>query len=456
MRTLLARDLSGERLSTPRTQYLARLSRQPGLMATDRFGNPHTPTLPYARGRILTTTEDDFRKLRRAWRLIRERGPDNVFIFTGLEHSLPMTGDELRFADDEIAPALYFERLRSLALAHLGGSSDLHDIAVFNRMTGATLATHLTLVLPGDVVIGASASYSHPSVVRAANHVGARLIDTAGLAMFKAAMAREAKVALVVLTRLAVTYDLMPVEEIRAVVRIAHDMGALVYMDDAGGARVGPAGFAQPRMLEFEVDVGATGLDKYGTIGPRLGLLAGRADLVARIRATGFEFGLEARQMLYPAVVRSLEQYDPGRVQSLIDTTRQIAHELRPFVGNRLRETPTTVQIPADDILDIAMQRGSVEKTPIVPYEATATLAMLLLQHHGMLMVHFVAVPPGTADLLIKFVPPETLKRFGGAGRYARAIEDSLTRLGELLREPASIGELLLGGDRQSCSKGGG
>ena len=97
-------------------------------MATDRFGNPHTPTLPYARGRILTTTEDDFRKLQRAWSIIRERRPENVFIFTGLEHSLPMTGDELRFADDEIAPALYFERLRSLALTHLGGSSDLHDM----------------------------------------------------------------------------------------------------------------------------------------------------------------------------------------------------------------------------------------------------------------------------------------------------------------------------------------
>jgi len=45
----------------------------------------------------------------------------------------------------------------------------------------------------------------------------------------------------------------MPVEEIRAIVRHAHDKGALVYMDDAGGARVGPAGFAQPRMLELGV-----------------------------------------------------------------------------------------------------------------------------------------------------------------------------------------------------------
>jgi L-seryl-tRNA(Ser) seleniumtransferase len=414
-------------------------------MTIDRFGNPHAPNLPYARGRILATTEDDFRKLQRAWSIIRERGPDAIFIFTGLEHSLPMTDDELRFADDEIAPALYFDGLRSLALAHLGGSSNLHDVAVFNRMTGATLATHLTLVRPGDVVIGASASYSHPSVVRAANHVGARFIDTAGLAMFKQAIESEAGVTLVDMTRLAVTYDLMPVDEIRAIVGIAHERGALVYMDDAGGARVGPAGFGQPRMLELGVDIGATGLDKYGTVGPRLGLLAGRSDLVGKIRATGFEFGLEARQMLYPAVVRTLEQYDPARVRALIETTRQITRELRAVLGNRLRETPTTVQIPADDILDIAMQRGGVEEPPIAPYEAAAALAMLLLQNEAMLMVHFVGVPPGTADLLIKFVPPETLERFGGAARYARAIDEALTRLGIMLREPASVAELLLG-----------
>jgi L-seryl-tRNA(Ser) seleniumtransferase len=247
------------------------------------------------------------------------------------------------------------------------------------------------------------------------------------------------------LTRLAVTYDLLPVDEIRAIVRIGHDKGALVYVDDAGGARVGPAGFGQPRMLEVGVDIGATGLDKYGTVGPRLGLLAGSSDLVSRIRAKGFEFGLEARQMLYPAVVRSLEQYDPARVRRLIETTREIGRALRPLIGNRLRETPTTVQIPADDLLEIALQRGDVVTPPIVPYEAAAALAMLLLENHGMLMVHFVGMPPGTADLLIKFVPPETLARFGGAARYAAAIDGSLSRLGLLLREPASIRKLLLG-----------
>ena len=82
------------------------------------------------------------------------------------------------------------------------------------------------------------------------------------------------------------------------------------------------------------------------------------------------------------------------------------------------------------------MERGGVDEPPVVPYEASAALSMLLLRDHGMLMVHFVGVPPGTADLLIKFVPPETLERFGGAWKYADAVNTSLTRLSELLREP--------------------
>lgn len=414
-------------------------------MNVDRFGNPFAPSLPYAHGNILRGTEDDFQKLQLAWSLIRRRGPGNIFIFTGLEHRMPLVADDLDFADDEIGPALSFERLKALTLEHLGGSAATDDIAVFNRLTGATMATHLTLVKPGDVVIGVSQSHSHPSVVRAAGRAGARFIDTAGLAAFRDAIGRE-RPSLVVLTRLAVTYDLMPLDAIETVVRLAHAAGALVYVDDAGGARVGPAAFDQPKTLELGVDIGATGLDKYGTKGPRFGLLAGRKELVGRIRATGFEFGMEARQALYPAVVHTLEQYDPARVRALIATTRRIAEELRPLLGNRLRETPTTVQIPADDILEVAMERGGVAEPPIVPYEASALLSMLLLRDHDMLMVHFVGVPPGTADLLIKFVPPETLERFGGARKYAAAVDATLTKIGQLLHQPQRIRELLLGG----------
>src|SRR5439155_830758 len=71
---------------------------------------------------------------------------------------LPLAADELPLANDFVAPALYFDRFRAAALAHLGGSPDTHDAALFNRLTGATYATHLALVEPGVTVVGVSTS----------------------------------------------------------------------------------------------------------------------------------------------------------------------------------------------------------------------------------------------------------------------------------------------------------
>ena len=150
------------------------------------------------------------------------------------------------------------------------------------------------------------------------------MVDTAGLEPFAAALERESPpIGSVVMTRLAVTYEMMPTEELHHVVQLAHDKGVRVYVDDAGGARVGPAIFDQPRTLPFGVDVVATGLDKYGTVGPRLGVMAGDKALVSRIRARAFEMGLEAQQFLYPAAVRSLVGSTTERVQELLEVSTQ-------------------------------------------------------------------------------------------------------------------------------------
>jgi L-seryl-tRNA(Ser) seleniumtransferase len=418
-------------------------------MGTDRFGNPHAPGLPYARGEILRSTEDDFRKLQHAWRIIdrimKTRGADAIYNFSGLERGLPLAAEDLAIADDEIAPAVYFERFRRVALEHLGGVPDRHDAALFNRMTAATLATHLTVVKSGDVVMGVSPSYSHASVVRAAAHVGARFVDSRGAAAFAKALADVPTVSLVVLTRLAVTYELLPLDEIGEVVRLAHARGALVYVDDAGGGRVGPAGFGQPKLLELGVDLGATGLDKYGTVGPRLGLMAGEKSLVSRIRAKAFEFGLEARPLLYPAAVRSLEGYRPGRVRELLASTSEVTRALKERLGTRITETPVIAQLLAEDILELAMERAGIREAPIVPFEATAALAMLLLEDHGILTVHFVGLPPGTSAILFKFIPPETARRFGGPAAFAKAVDESLDRLATLVKDPGAIRRVLFG-----------
>ncbi|MEX1358250.1 MAG: hypothetical protein WD981_06460, partial [Gaiellaceae bacterium] len=245
---------------------------------------------------------------------------------------------------------------------------------------------------------------------------------------------------LVLLTRLAVTYELLPDDE------LARDFGAPVFLDDAGGARVGPAVFGQPRALELDVEAAVTGLDKYGTTGPRLGLLAGRAELVGEIRARAIELGLEARPMLYAAVVRSLEGYRPERVRELVAATNEVGAALEERLGSWVTRTPVAVRLEGEATLAEALRRAGLGGTSVVPIEATAALAMVLLRDHGILTVHFAAVPPGTAALLLKFVPPETLERFGGAAAFARAVDESLDEVARVLSRPGELRELLAAG----------
>jgi L-seryl-tRNA(Ser) seleniumtransferase len=377
--------------------------------------------LPYERGQLIRSTADDVAKLAAARRIVAERhAAGTLFDFSGLERALEAPADAP--LDDELAPALYGERLTTLALEHLGGDPERDDVFLANRTTAALVAAMQVLVRPGDVVGGISAGYSHPAVTRAVRLAGGELVD--------GAIPEEA--AGVVVTRLAVTYEALPIAELEAAIARGHELGAWVVLDDAGGARVGPAVLGQPKTLELDVDAGVTGLDKYGTSGPRLGLLAGRTELVARIRARAIELALEARPLFYPAVVRSLERYRPERVRELVATTADVAAALVERLGEWPVRTPVAVKLEGEDILVELERRGTVDRS-LVPMEATAGLAMLLLRDHGILTVHFAAIPPGTSALLLKFIPPETLERFGGAGRFAEAVDASLDELASIV-----------------------
>ena len=392
-----------------------------------------TTVLPYSGGALLRETADHVRKLRRAWQLVRERQADApVFDFTGLERSM-RPGDEP--LDDELGAARWSDRLAELGLEHLGGEPGRDDVFLANRTTAAIVAAMQVLVRPGDTVAGVSAGYSHPAVVRAVALAGGTLRE---------GFEHLASAPLLVLTRLAVTYDVLPADRITEAVSAAREAGATVFVDDAGGARVGPAVFAQPRTLELGADAGVTGLDKYGTVGPRLGLLAGRADLVAAIRARAVELGLDARPMLYGAAVRSLEGYRPERVVELVGTTNAVADALErrlPWIDR----TPVAVRVTGEGILEEAMRRAGLDEPPAAPIEATAALAMILLRDDRILTVHFAAVPPGTSSLLLKFVRPDTLERFGGADAFAGAVDRALDAVADALRTPAALSELLFG-----------
>jgi L-seryl-tRNA(Ser) seleniumtransferase len=142
-----------------------------------------------------------------------------------------------------------------------------------------------------------------------------------------------------------------------AIMAAARRRNAVIFADEAGGARVGPAVLGQPRTLELGVDAGATGLDKYGTTGPRLGLLAGRRELVAEMRVRALELGMEARPLLYPAVVHSLARYRPERVRELVAATDVVCEAVRARLGDLVTRTPVAFRLEGEDILAEAMSR---------------------------------------------------------------------------------------------------
>jgi L-seryl-tRNA(Ser) seleniumtransferase len=404
--------------------------------------------LPYAAGAFLTGTEAHLRKLAEAWRHIRHRQAAGAELHnvSGLERGLPLPDPASGPLDDEWSGALHGERVRELGLAHLGGTADRHDIMVTNRLTAALFAAMQVTVRPGDTVIGVSPAYSHPAIVRAVRDAGGHFVDTVGVAGFEAALRAHPGVSVVTLTRLAVTYDILGADDLRHVVDLAHAHGAVVVVDDAGGARVGPAVAGQPRTLELGADLGATGLDKYGVIGPRVGLLGGRADLVARVRARCYELGTECRPVLYPAVANCLESYRPERVRELVDSTRQVGAALRARLGDALvEETPFITRIPGEAIAAELTRRAAGGPVAVAPIEATALLAMAMLRDRGLLTVHFAGLPPGTSALLIKFLPPETIGLLGGPDAFAAAVDDSLTRAASALADEDAVRHLLFG-----------
>ena len=99
-----------------------------------------------------------------------------------------------------------------------------------------------------------------------------------------------------------------------------------------------------------------------------------------------------------------------------------------------MTRTPFALKLRGEDLLRAAERREAR-----CPSRRPPRVAMQLLRDHGLLTVHFAAVPPGTPDLLLKFVPPETLASLGGAETLADAIAASVERA---LAAVSDLGEL--------------
>jgi len=242
-----------------------------------------------------------------AARLVTERGSDAIGIFTGNPRYFPLEADDLATRCEEwVGPGLFADELRAAAIEHLGGRPD-DAVAVTNRTSGGIVAAMLALSNGRPVVsIVPNGDRSHTSVVRGCRLAGVDLIEVDDPSALSQTL-DSVSPALVVVTTVTSSLARLADADTAQAIAAAKDRGAVVFMDEAYGARLRRVLHGGCRSLEFAADAAITNTDKAGLSGPRGGVVVGRPDTVLAILAKASELGIEARA---PIALGALSCYE--------------------------------------------------------------------------------------------------------------------------------------------------
>src|SRR5699024_6316981 len=145
---------------------------------------------------------------------------------------------------------------------------------------------------------------------------------------------------LVIVTTVTSSLERLADPDIVAVVDAARARGARVLLDEAYGARLRPALYDGVASLALGADLTVTNCDKAGLSGPRAGIFAGGADLVAEVAAVAAGFGMEARAPISAGVLRALEVYSSAELRNEAREGAELAEVLATqFDGEIVRST---------------------------------------------------------------------------------------------------------------------
>lgn len=136
--------------------------------------------------------------------------------------------------------------------------------------------------------------------------------------------------------------------------------------------------------------------------------------------------------------LRDLATYKEGL--QILDEIRRLA---KRKLGLRLLRLNGQIQIPADEILLLAMSRANIGYTEVVPVEASSALSNLLIMHYGILTTPSLGRPGIEPSIRIDSTSPDLLEV--DANLVVDALDDCLDRLAEAIEDVYIIGELILG-----------
>lgn len=418
------------------------------VQTADQFGNHIDASVGYARGSVLRSSIEESLRLRQGQRLatarVRSLGPLSVSVFTGNQRDFPIRAEDLPgLCEEWVGPGVVADDLHAVAIEHMGG--DRTDrVAVFNRTSAGIIAAIMALSDRKPVVSFVPAGgRSHASVIRGCGACSAKLVEIDRIAALAGAIA-EYSPALVVITTVTSSLESLPQEDIEDAVRVAHQHGAVAFLDDAYGARIRPVLHGGKRSLQLRADLSITNCDKAGLSGPRAGIVAGKAPIVTRVQAKGAEFGLEARAPIIVGAMRSLQRYSPEMLLEEARSGKELSMALADALGPRVGASDLGPVIDENDVLAMLLALSGRTDAVVVPAEATAALGMILLRDHGILTTNTHGQPGARVSLRLK-PTLDALPRIGGVPKVVEAVRSSFAALAPLIGDVHAISELVIG-----------
>lgn len=416
-------------------------------MDTDRFGNLLDPSVGFARGRHLTDSAAEIRRLRHAQnvaaKVVYEKGIDAIGIFTGNPRYFPLKPEDLEvYCEEWVGPGLFAGELVEAAVGHFGGGD---TVAVTNRTSAGIVAAVLALSGGRPVVsVVPEGDRSHASVVRGCRLADVDLVEIPG-SVDPATNIERHRPALVVLTTVTSTLARLPDDQTRRAIATGKAAGATVFMDEAYGARLRPVLHGGAKSLTMGADFAITNADKAGLSGPRAGILCGSAESVLATLAKASELGQEARAPIAAGAMRSLQKFDPEDLRNEARDGQSIAKVLTDAWGaGVVRCSDLGPMIAEDDVLGYILQRAGRTRADIVPTEATAALGMILLRDHGVLTTNTHGAPGGRVSL--RFKPTAgALDAIGGIDTLMAALDAATQEIADNLDRPEWFRALIFG-----------
>ena len=338
---------------------------------------------------IVNNSLDEVKKRENALSIIKgmveTNGRDALFDLTGLSGGFIASSSEISLLETYVGPAIFEDALQEVGIEHLGGEK----VLPLNRTSSGILATILTLVSENSNVVHYLAELpAHPSIPRSCKLVGANYSETDVFDDFSI----PENTSLVVVTGSTMDHKVIDEDEFKQVIEMAHERDIPVMVDDASGARLRTVVFNQSKACDLGADITITSTDKLMP-GPRGGLMAGREDLIDKIKVKVNQFGLEAQPPAVLAMLNGIKNFNEDNLIKSFSRKDEL-FDLLSKNFNNFKKTPTGVMISPEDLNDEIRVSHNLSDNDVA-----FVFSFILLKDHGIITIPPVSMPGASATI---------------------------------------------------------